>query len=189
MKNIAVMLAFCVFATIAPKPTLAEDENHERIFFPKHSVRGYGEFGFSFPHNEPDLGRCVGAGSLAHGGAHDQCTAFARYMGSGYVEFQPFGRGNLRRLFFFIEPRFFFGKTVPQRQYTFSAEPIAMERTVGVGIELPRNFELRWSQHSVQYFGKYNGTLGPSDIGARGPLGLYSSVSIRWNFGGWGREH
>src|SRR4029077_11864227 len=57
-----------------------------RTFFPHDWVRGFTQFEGAPPHNEPDLGRC-GATNPPQG-ARSPCTAFARYMISGYMEVQ-----------------------------------------------------------------------------------------------------
>lgn len=148
-------------------------------------VRGYTDFQYAPPHNEPDLGRCL-ASTGVFGGANAQCAAFARWVVSGYVEVQPIGRTPLKHLFFFADPKFFFGNTVPQISYPQSFTPIAYESTLGAGIELPRNFELRVVKHSVHWLGRYSGNLGPADIGSGGPYGQYATVGLRWYFGGYG---
>ncbi|MFY9531202.1 MAG: hypothetical protein WBC04_00450 [Candidatus Acidiferrales bacterium] len=152
----------------------------ERLFFPKDWLRGYAEFAIAPPHNEPDLGRCNQMGP--------RCTAFARYVMGGYVEFQPFGRTPLKHVFAFFEPRAWFGKNIPQISYTYSMQPLALERVLGVGIELPKNFELRLTGHTVTSFGKFSHSLGPTDAGPNSPLGLNNTISVRWYFGGYGRR-
>jgi len=153
-------------------------------FFPKGWVRGYTEFSVAPPHNEVDLNRCKSYAGI-YGGAQAQCTAFARFVGGGYVELQPLGSTMLRHVFLFSEPHIFMGSNVPQYNYTFSAAPMAFDRSVGVGIELPKNLELRLTQHRVQWMGRYQDNLGKGDLGKNGPLGLYTSVSARWYFGGY----
>jgi hypothetical protein len=158
----------------------------ERLLFPRHWIRGYADFQYAPPHNELDLGRCLSS-TGTFGGANAQCAAFARYVFSGYVELHPFGRTELKCLFFFAEPKFFFGNTVPHFSYPQSFTPIAYESLLGAGIELPRNFEFRIVRHSVRWLGRYQNNLGPADIGPNGPYGSYSTVGLRWNFGGYGR--
>ncbi len=160
--------------------------SQERLLFPRQWVRGYADFQYAPPHNEPDLGRCL-ASTGQFGGANAQCADFARYILNGYVELHPLSRTPLKRLFFFAEPKFFFGNTVPQFSYPQSFTPIAYESTLGAGIELPKNFEFRIVRHSVRWLGRYQNPLGPADIGTGGPYGSYSTVGIRWNFGGYGR--
>ena len=163
-----------------PPPSWGVPEG--RLFFPHNWVRGHVDFEVAPPHNEPDLGRC------GPEGANTQCTAFARYMVSGYVELQPFGRTPLRHLFFFGIPRASFGNNVPQFRYTGSFAPIAIEQSLGFGFDLPGNFEFRATQHQVDWLGKYRGYLGPSDLGTTGPYGMYATLGIRWYFGGYGRS-
>ncbi len=110
----------------------------------------------------------------------------------GYLEIQPFGRTFLRHAFVFFTPTFSFGNNVPQFKYTASMAGIAFERSVGIGIELPRNFEIRVTQHQVDWLGKYAGNVGGGiaglDLGTAGPYGLYSTIGARWYFGGYGRS-
>lgn len=147
--------------------------------FPKDFVRGYIDLAVAPPHNEPDLGRCNFV---------NPCTAFARYVLSGYVEFQPFARGPLKHFYAFFQPTTWFGNNLPQHEYTAAATPLAIERIVGMGIELPKNFELRLTNHKVTSFGKYANTLSPTDSGPDKPLGIYTTIGVRWYFGGWGRR-
>ncbi|MGH9681909.1 MAG: hypothetical protein ACRD4Y_18340 [Candidatus Acidiferrales bacterium] len=165
-----------------------------RMFFPHHWLRGYVGFDVAPPYNEPDLGRCSQSQQLIAqaGGANSPCTAYARYLLSGYLEIQPFGRTLLRHLFVFYQPTFSFGNNVPQYKYTASMAGIAYERAVGVGYELPWNFEIRATQHQVDWLGKFkNNVGGPAglDLGTAGPYGLYATIGARWYFGGYGRSH
>ena len=157
-------------------------------FFPHNWIRGYTDFAVAPSHNEPDLGRCMFPQPTTAGGTASQCTAYARYLISGYIEIQPFARTPARHLFLFFEPRFSFGRNIPQLSYEESMEPIAYDRSVGVGFQLPRNFEVRLTQHQVDYLGRYRGTLGPADLRTDGPYGLYATASVRWTFGGYGRN-
>jgi hypothetical protein len=158
-----------------------------RTLFPHDWLRGFTDFEGAPPHNEPDLGRC--GPPLPGAGTSTNCTAYARYMISGYLEIQPFGRTFLRHAFFFYQPRFSFGRNIPQVSYTASFEPMAYERSIGLGVELPRHFEFRLVQHRSEWIGRYSGNLGPTDLGTAGPYGLYSTVGLRWYFGGYGRSN
>jgi hypothetical protein len=162
--------------TISTSPATPE----RRWLFPKDALRGYIDFAIAPPHNEPDLGRCEPF--------IDPCRAFARYVLSGYVEFQPFARGPLKHFYSFFEPRAWFGSTLPQRDYTWGGNPIALERILGMGIELPKNFEFRLTNHAVTSFGQYSNKLSITDGGPDKPLGRYSTVGVRWYFGGYGRR-
>ena len=158
------------------------------LFFPKNWIRGFTDFAVAPSHNEPDLGRCVFPQPASAGGAASQCTAYARYMLSGYLELQPLARTPARHLFFFYEPRFIFGRNIPQVSYQTSIEPMGYERSIGAAIEFPRNFQLRVTQHQFEYLGRYSNSLGPADLHTNGPYGLYATVSVRWLFGGYGRN-
>jgi len=162
-----------------------------KTFFPHDWVRGYVEYSVAPPHNEPDLGRCspVSTVIVMAGGANSNCNAYARYLLGGYLEVQPIGKTFARHVFLFFTPTFSFGNNVPQFKYTASMAPIAYDRAVGIGIELPKNFEVRVTQHQVDWLGKYGGYVGPADLGTAGPYGLYTTIGARWSFGGYGRAH
>jgi hypothetical protein len=167
-----------------------------RTFFPHDWLRGYVDFSVAPPHNEPDLGRCnpqqaSQASVSTFGGANSTCNAYARYLWSGYLEVQPFGKTFARHAFLFFTPTFSFGNNVPQFKYTGSMAAIAFERSVGLGIELPKNFEFRVTQHQVDWLGRYNNSVGvgPADLHTAGPYGLYTTIGARWYFGGYGRSH
>jgi hypothetical protein len=177
----------------APKPA-SWGVPEGRMFFPRNWVRGYVDFEVAPPHNEPDLGRCTQSRTIiiAAGGANSPCNAYARYLLGGYLEVQPFGRTLARHLFVFFTPTFSFGNNVPQFKYTASMAGIAFERAVGIGFELPKNFEIRVTQHQVDWLGKYKNPIGTGtpglDLGTSGPYGLYATVGARWYFGGYGRS-
>ncbi len=105
----------------------------DRLFLPRDMFWGYGQFDLAPPHNEIDPNLCRADAGIS-GGVNDPCNAFARYMLSGYVEVRPFGRTQLRRFFVFGEPRFVFGKNLPQTLYTWSFDAIGVERSWGAGI-------------------------------------------------------
>jgi len=159
-----------------------------RTFFPHNWVRGYTDFAVAPSHNEPDLGRCAFPQPASAGGTASLCTAYGRYLWSGYVEFQPIGRTPARHFFLFFEPKFSFGRNIPQLTYTASMLPMAFERSVGIGFKLPRHFELRATQHQVDWLGRYSKSLGPADLKTNGPYGLYATFGVRWSFGGYGSQ-
>lgn len=159
----------------------------DRLFFPRHWIRGYTEFEGAAPTNEPDLGRCAQVWAAQFGGRDDPCSSYARYTFGGYLEVQPVGRTVLRHIFIFYMPKLSFGHNVPQFSYTASFEPIAYERSMGLGMELPKHFELRLTQHQVDWLGRYRGDLGAADLHTTGPYGLYATIGLRWYFGGYGR--
>jgi hypothetical protein len=122
------------------------------------------------------------------GGAASKCTAYARYLFSGYVELQPIGRTFARHFFLFLDAKMSFGRNIPQLKYSASMEPMAFERAVGVGFQLPHNLELRATQHQVDWVGRYSNSLGPADLHTDGPYGLYATFGVRWTFGGYGHQ-
>jgi hypothetical protein len=160
----------------------------ERRFFPQNFVRGYIDFEIAPPHNEIDTGLCALATNNTDFEHHPTCTAYARYVWSSYLELQPFGRGQWQRLFFFVEPKLYGGENLPQHSYTASASLILWERTLGVGVELPQGFELRVKNHHVNLLGRYTETGGTATLRTDGPYGQYTTVGVRWNFGGYGRS-
>jgi hypothetical protein len=155
------------------------------MFFPHNWIRGYTDFQVAPSHNEPDMGRCAFPQPESAGGLASNCTAYARYLFSGYLELQPIGRGPAKHFFLFLEPKMSFGKNIPQVSYLASMEPIAFDRSVGVGFQLPHGLEVRLTQHQVDYLGRYSRYLGPADLRTNGPYGLYSTVGVRWSFGGY----
>src|SRR5256886_1946105 len=101
MMRIAVfltaILTVCVF-TAQAQITITESgrESHfvpqSRTFLPHNWVRGYTDFSVAPSHNEPDLGRCMFPQPAGAGGAASTCTAYARYLFSGY----KIGRASCR---------------------------------------------------------------------------------------------
>ena len=190
---LTALLAVSVFPVQA-QTTATESSRKSRLalqsrtFFPPNWVRGYTDFSVAPSHNEPDLGRCVFPQPASAGGAASTCTAYARYLFSGYIEFQPLGRTPARHFFLFFEPKFSFGRNIPQLTYTASMLPIAFDRSIGIGFKLPKNFELRATQHQVDWLGRYSRSLGTADLHTNGPYGLYATFGVRWSFGGYGRQ-
>ena len=143
----------------------------QRLFFPKDWYWGWAEFDLAPPHNEIDPNLCA-ANAGNYGGVNAQCNAFARYQLSGTIEIRPIGRTIARRLNFFFDPNFLFGKNVPQTLYTWSWDGIGMEYKWGVGIDLPKRFEFRFTQHpNIQRFGSRDQPLGPAWLGSQRTLG------------------
>jgi hypothetical protein len=198
MKRISVFLMFLLgvsaAATHAQSTGTYETAHASRLapaprtFFPHDWIRGYTDFEVAPSHNEPDLGRCMFPQPASAGGTASPCTAYARYLFSGYLELQPLGRTPARHFFLFFEPRFSFGKNIPQLTYTASFAPIAYDRSIGIGFQLPRNLELRLTQHQVDWLGRYSRPLGTADLHTNGSYGLYTTIGVRWSFGGYGRQ-
>jgi hypothetical protein len=193
-KILLALILFSIVASSVHSQTNLTESGHvsvvarsSRTWLPHNWVRGYTDFAVAPSHNEPDLGRCMFPQPTSAGGSASTCTAYARYLLSSYIEIQPLGRTPLRHLFLFFEPRFSFGRNIPQVSYLTSMEPIAYDRSIGVGFQLSKNFELRATQHQVDYLGRYGKPLGPADLRTDGPYGLYSTFSVRWTFGGYGR--
>jgi hypothetical protein len=191
--TLSALLIFCVFTAraqtkVTESGQVSRPAPESRTFFPKNWIRGYTDFAAAPSHNEPDLGRCMFPQPASAGGSASACTAYARYLLSGYLELQPLARTPFRHFFFFFEPKFVFGNNIPQLKYTASMEPMAYDRSIGAGFQLPRNFELRATQHQVDYLGRYGKSLGPADLHTNGPYGLYATFSVRWSFGGYGRN-
>jgi hypothetical protein len=180
-----LMCAFLLTCTLAQGQAQTENitDTTDRMFLPKDTFWGYAQFDLAPPHNEIDPNLC-NADARAFGGSSAPCNAFGRYMLSGVIEVRPFGRGQFRRIFFFGEPKFLFGKNVPQALYTWSPDAIGVERSWGGGAYLGHGFELRITQHSLfQRFGARDTNLGPADLGPNGPWGRYNTVGVRKYFG------
>jgi hypothetical protein len=163
---------------------LAQSESN-RLFIPKNFIWGYAQFDVAPPHNEPDPNLCAAdAGAPQFGGVNAPCNAFARYLLWGHVEVRPFARTPLKRLLFFGDPTFVFGKNLPQTLYTWSIAAIGWERSWGAGIEIGHGFQVRVTQHFLfQRFGSRDRFLGPADLGPNGPWGRYTVIGIRKYFG------
>jgi hypothetical protein len=162
-----------------PQPT----ESSDRMFFPRDTLYGYAQFDLAPPHNEIDPNLCAAtAGDF--GGVNAPCSEFARYMLSGLLEVRPFGRSLLRRFELFGEPRFLFGKNIPQTLYTWSFDAIGIEHSWGAGIYLGKGFEVRVTQHFLfDRLGARSGNLGAADLGPNGPWGRYNTIGVRKTFG------
>ena len=161
----------------------ANQSGTERMFFPSDTFWGYAQFDIAPPHNEIDPNICrADAGSF--GGVNAPCTAFARYMLSGLLEARPFGRGPLRRIMLFGEPRFLFGRNVPHTLYTWSFDAIGVEHSWGAAIYMGKGFEMRVTQHFLfDRLGARDRNLGAADLGPNGPWGRYNAIGIRKYFG------
>jgi len=157
--------------------------NSERMFLPSDTFWGYAQFDIAPPHNEIDPNLCrADAGKF--GGVNAPCNAFARYMLSGLVEARPFGRGPFRRFMLYWEPRFLFGKNVPQNLYTWSFDAIGLEHSWGGAVYLGRGFEMRVTQHFLfERFGTRDRYLGAADLGPNGPWGRFNTIGVRKYFG------
>jgi hypothetical protein len=193
---LTVLLSVSILASAAYAQSASGSESvhvtqltaESRPFFPRNWIRGHSDFEVAPSHNEPDLGRCMFPQPTTAGGTASPCTAYARYLFSGYIEFQPFGRTAARHFFLFFVPKFSFGRNIPQLSYTGSMSPIAYDRSIGIGFQLPKNFELRATQHQVDWLGRYGRSLGTADLHTNGSYGLYATFGVRWSFGGYGRQ-
>jgi len=176
---LVVLIAALVAASQAQQNKAASD----RMFLPSDRFWGYAQFDIAPPHNEIDPNICrADAGTF--GGVNAPCNAFARYMFSSLVEVRPFGRGPLRRFMLFGEPRFLFGKNVPQNLYTWSFDAIGVEHSWGAAIYLGKGFEMRITQHFLfDRFGARDRNLGAADLGPNGPWGRYNAIGVRKYFG------
>jgi len=165
LLTLSALLSVSALSARAQTPTLAAEQtsahtSESRTFFPKNWIRGYVDFDVAPSHNEPDLGRCAFPQPASAGGINSQCTAYGRYYLSGYLELQPFGRTFARHFFVFLEPKMTFGRNIPQLLYTASMEPISFDRSVGIAFQLPKNFQIRATQHQVDFLGRYSRGFG-----------------------------
>lgn len=178
---VKLAIARCLFLLLAGVLWRADATAADRLFFPSGSVRGLLDFQFAPPHNEIDLGLCA-----PWLGSH--CSAYARYLWSGYFEMRPFGRSPLRRLFFFTEPKVFGGENVPQQRYSAAASLILWERVYGAGVKLPAGFELRYTHHGTELLGRFRDPRYTRLVKPDGPYGLNNTIGVRWYFGDWSRS-
>jgi hypothetical protein len=170
-------------ATTTQTTAPAASQPSERLFFPKDWYWGWAEFDLAPPHNEIDPNLCA-ADAGQYGGINSKCNAFARWQIAGSVELRPIGRTIARRLMFFYNPNFLFGRNVPQTLYTWSFDGIGMELDWGVGVDLPKHFQFRYTNHpTIVRFGSRDQPLGPAWLGANGPWGQYNTIGIRKYFG------
>ena len=145
MKQFSFLLAAvlaCVGAQAQEASSNAKPQ--ERMFLPSDTFYGYAQFDLAPPHNEIDPNLCA-ANAGTYGGAAAPCNAFARYMLSGLLEVRPFGRGQFRRFMLFGEPRFLFGRNVPQNLYTWSFDAFGIEHSWGAAVYLGKGFDVRAS--------------------------------------------
>ncbi len=177
-----LLVPFLLLA-IGSQAQLTKSSPGDRLFFPSDTFWGYAQFDIAPPHNEIDPNLCrADAGKF--GGANAPCSEFARYMFSGLLEVRPFGRGQLRRFMLFGEPRFLFGRNVPQNLYTWSLDGIGVEHSWGAAIYIGKGFEMRVTQHFLfDRFGARDRNLGTADLGPNGPWGRYNAIGVRKYFG------
>lgn len=155
----------------------------ERFFLPKDTLWGYAQFDLAPPHNEIDPNLCA-SNAGAYGGVNAPCSMFGRYMLSGLLEVRPFGKGQLRRVMFWGQPTFLFGRNIPQTLYTWSWDAIGIEHSWGVGVYIAKGFEFRVTQHFLfDRLGARDTHLGPADLGNNGPWGRYNAIGVRKYFG------
>lgn len=159
------------------------EETQERFFLPRDTFWGFVQFDIAPPHNEIDPNLCNATAGIT-GGINDPCNAFARYSIWGQVEFRPFGRGKLRNFMIFGEPRLLLGKNLPQTLYTWSMDPIGIERSWGAAVYFGHGLEFRFTQHFLfQRLGSRDQQLGQFDLGPNGPWGRYNTFGVRKTFG------
>ena len=90
---LCLTLSGVLSAQTEPAQRTVTHDSTERMFLPRDTFWGYGQFDLAPPHNEIDPNLCRADAGIS-GGVNDPCNAFARYMISGYVEAHPFGRGS-----------------------------------------------------------------------------------------------
>ena len=182
MKRIYLLVLISTFG-VGSQGQQVKGKSGDRMFLPSDTFWGYAQFDIAPPHNEIDPNLCRSdAGKF--GGANAPCNAFARYMLSGLMEVRPFGRGPFQRFMLFGEPRFLFGKNVPQNLYTGSFDAIGVEHSWGAAIYLGKGFEMRVTQHFLfDRFGARDRNLGAADVGPNGPWGRFNVIGVRKYFG------
>jgi len=179
--DLLAFLVACFCSTLQSQQTSTSTQ--ERFFLPPDTFWGYAQFDIAPSHNEIDPNLCA-ANAGNYGGTNAPCSLFARYMLSGLLEVRPFGRGHLRRFMLWGEPRFLFGKNIPQTLYTWSPDAIGVEHSWGAAIYMGKGFEMRVTQHFLfDRFGARSRYLGQADLGANGPWGRYNTIGVRKYFG------
>jgi hypothetical protein len=153
---------------------------NDRFLLPKGWLYGYAQFDFAPPHNEPDPNLCA-PNSGDFGGKNSQCSAFSRYQLIGHFVFHPFGHTFLHLVKFEWDPNLNFGRNVPQTLYTWSWQWIGMEHSWVAGVDLPKGFDFRVTQHFL--FVRGNASAGPGYLGPNGPWGRYTTIGVRKVFG------
>src|SRR5215471_1083454 len=181
LSLLGLILLFLCTATAQQSPS--SPVGGGRLFFPRNFIWGYSQFDVAPPHNEPDPNLCA-ANAGDYGGKDAPCNAFARYMISGHFEVRPFAKTQARRLMFFADPVFVFGKNVPQTLYTWSFDAIGFERSWGASVDVGWGIQARVTQHYLfQRLGYRDRNLGPADLGVNGPWGRYTVIGVRKYFG------
>jgi hypothetical protein len=182
MKQFFLLLPIVLLA-VGSQAQVTKSSSDDRMFFPSNTFWGYAQFDIAPPHNEIDPNICrADAGKF--GGVNAPCNAFGRYMFSGLLEVRPFGKGQFRRFMLFGEPRFLFGRNVPQNLYTWSFDAIGVEHSWGAAIYIGKGFEMRVTQHFLfDRFGARDRNLGTADLGPNGPWGRYNAIGVRKYFG------
>ena len=182
MKRLLLWIVLCLILPNALQAQSVTDKS-DRMFFPRDTLWGYAQFDLAPPHNEIDPNLCA-ANAGSYGGVNAACSEFARYMFTAHVEARPFGKGQFRRLMFWGQPAFLFGKNIPQTLYTWSFDAIGIENSWGVGVYIDKGFEFRFTQHFLfDRLGSRDRYLGPADLGNNGPWGRYNSIGVRKYFG------
>jgi hypothetical protein len=183
MKRLLCVFLLLAGSVWAQSQADSKDSGDGRFFLPRDTFYGFAQVDVAPPHNEIDPNLCTAkAGDF--GGVNAPCSEFARYMISGLLEVRPFGRGQLRRFMLFGEPKFLFGKNIPQTLYTWSLDAIGVEHSWGAAIYLSRGFELRVTQHFLfNRLGARDRDLGAADLGPNGPWGRYNTIGVRKYFG------
>jgi hypothetical protein len=184
MKRLLLWIIICLalLSTLQAQDAFVTDRS-DRTFFPHDALWGYAQVDLAPPHNEIDPNLCAGNAGT-YGGVNAPCTAFARYMISGYLEVRPFGKGQFRRFMLFGQPSLLLGKNVPQTLYTWSPDAIGTEHSWGLGVYMGKGFEFRVTQHFLfDRWGTRDHNLGAADLGNNGPWGRYNMVGVRKYFG------
>jgi hypothetical protein len=153
--------------SLAATPAQSEQPARPKAFF----VRGYGEAGLMPPRNEmdmnlrrPDLPETDGFGDN-----------FARYSLRGQLFFgRRFSGGFVREAFLILKPHFVFGRTVPQREYTWSPRFIGYVKNFGAGVSLGD-----WTLYLERHRWSFQDKIA---ITGDGPYGFHNMITVRKAF-------
>ena len=163
---------FSLYNAVAVRWNFNVDAYTDHRFY----IHGYSDFLLALPHNEISYNlRRIDLPET--GGFGDN---FGRYAVRGEVGFgyRISKTRFVREIFLTVLPHVGFGRTIPQRSYTWHPDYIGHHVTWRFGISLPKNFEVYWEK-----WGKWNFS-DKEAFPREGPFGTYNAVVLRWNFNG-----
>ncbi len=163
LKTACSALLLC----LVDAPLEAQPAAKPKAFF----VRGYGEAGLLPPRNEMDMNLRRPDRPETDGFGDN----FARYSLRGQLFLgRRFSRGFVREAFVLVKPHFVFGRTVPQREYSWSPRFIGYVKNLGAGVSLG-GWTISLERHRWSFQDKVA-------ITGDGPYGFHNMISVRRTF-------